>query len=197
MDHRPEGCIFESITNQRLISTYEGLAEAMEKGIILEAKAVLCTSSHDLIVDLPCAKGIIPREEGAIGVKEGNTRDIALISRVNKIVCFKVKELALGNDDELIAVLSRKDAQLQCIDKYISKLSPGDIIEARVTHLEQFGSFVDIGCGVPSLIPIDVMSVSRISHPSDRFTAGQLIKAVVTKNENGRIFLSHKELLGT
>lgn len=197
MDHRPEGCIFESITNQRLISTYEGLAEAMEKGIILEAKAVLCTSSHDLIVDLPCAKGIIPREEGAIGVKEGNTRDIALISRVNKIVCFKVKELALGNDDELIAVLSRKDAQLQCIDKYISKLSPGDIIEARVTHLEQFGSFVDIGCGVPSLIPIDVMSVSRISHPSDRFAAGQLIKAVVTKNENGRIFLSHKELLGT
>lgn len=197
MDHRPEGCIFESITNQRLISTYEGLAEAMDKGIILEAKAVLCTSSHDLIVDLPCAKGIIPREEGAIGVKEGNTRDIALISRVNKIVCFKVKELALRNDDELIAVLSRKDAQLQCIDKYISKLSPGDIIEARVTHLEQFGSFVDIGCGVPSLIPIDVMSVSRISHPSDRFTAGQLIKAVVTKNENGRIFLSHKELLGT
>ena len=102
MNYRPEGCIFESITNQRLISSYEGLAEAMEKGIILEAKAVLCTSSHDLIVELPCAKGVIPREEGAIGVKEGNTRDIAIISRVNKIVCFKVKELTLGVNDELI-----------------------------------------------------------------------------------------------
>lgn len=197
MYYRPEGCIFESITNQRLISSYEGLAEAMEKGIILEAKAVLCTSSHDLIVELPCAKGVIPREEGAIGVKEGNTRDIAIISRVNKIVCFKVKELTLGVNDELIAVLSRKDAQLQCTEEYISGLSSGDIIEARVTHLEQFGSFVDIGCGIPSLIPIDVMSVSRISHPSDRFTTGQLIRAVVIQNEKGRVFLSHKELLGT
>ena len=78
MDYRPEGCIFSTESNQRMISSYEGLAEAMEKGIILEAKAVLCTSTHDLIVELPCAKGIIPREEGAIGVKEGNTRDIAL-----------------------------------------------------------------------------------------------------------------------
>ncbi len=197
MDYRPEGCIFNSVSNQRLISSYEGLAEAMEKGIILEAKAILCTSAHELIVELPCAKGIIPREEGAIGVKEGITRDIALISRVNKIVCFKVKELALDDNDELIAKLSRKDAQLQCENDYISKFSSGEIIEARVTHLEQFGSFVDIGCGIPSLIPIDVMSVSRISHPSDRFSTGQLIKAVVKGNDNGRIYLSHKELLGT
>ena len=60
MDYRPEGCIFNSVSNQRLISSYEGLAEAMEKGIILEAKAILCTSAHELIVELPCAKGIIP-----------------------------------------------------------------------------------------------------------------------------------------
>ena len=54
MDYRPEGCIFSTESNQRMISSYEGLAEAMEKGIILEAKAVLCTSTHDLIVELPC-----------------------------------------------------------------------------------------------------------------------------------------------
>ena len=76
-------------------------------------------------------------------------------------------------------------------------LKSGDVIEAKVTHLEQFGCFVDIGCGVPSLIPIDAISVSRISHPSDRFHTGQFIKAVVRTNENGRICLTHKELLGT
>ena len=197
MNYRPEGCIYDSPRNQRYISSREGLSEAMNSGIILEARVRLCTSSHDLIIDLPCAKGIIPRKEGAIGVKEGNTRDIALISRVNRIVCFKITELILGENDELTAILSRREAQLECVNNYISALSAGDIIEARVTHLEKFGSFVDIGCGIPSLIPIDTMSVSRISHPSDRFTAGQLIKAVVTGRENGRIFLSHKELLGT
>jgi ribosomal protein S1 len=148
-------------------------------------------------VELPCARGIIPREEGAIGIAEGKTRDIALISRVNKIVCFKVTELELTENGELEAKLSRKAAQKECEKNFVSKLESGDIIDARISHMEKFGSFVDIGCGIPSLVPIDTMSVSRISHPTDRFRAGQLIKVVVKSVENGRIFLTHKELLGT
>lgn len=51
---------------------------------------------------------------------------------------------------------------------------------------------------MPSLIPIDCISVSRISHPSDRFYPGQDIHAIVTGvDPAGRISLSHKELLGT
>lgn len=197
MEFRPEGCLFDTPSNQRYISSPEGLSEAMEKGIILEARAVLCTGSHDLIVELPCARGIIPRTEGAIGIEEGKTRDIALISRVNKIVCFKVTELYLSESGELEAKLSRKGAQLECKRRYVSQLSGGDIVEAKVSHMEKFGSFVDIGCGIPSLIPIDAMSVSRISYPTDRFHVGQMIKVIVKGVENGRIFLSHKELLGT
>ena len=197
MNFRPEGCLYALPSNQRYISSAEGLAEAMEKGVILEAKAILCTSSHDLIVDLPCAKGIIPREEGAIGISEGKTRDIAIISRVNKIVCFKITELELTETGELEAKLSRKAAQTDCENNFVSKLKSGDIIDARISHMEKFGSFVDIGCGIPSLIPIDAMSVSRISHPTDRFINGQLIKVIVKGTENRRIFLTHKELLGT
>lgn len=197
MEFRPEGCLFDTPSNQRYISSAEGLAEAMEKGIILEARAMLCTGAHDLMIDLPCARGIIPREEGAIGIAEGKTRDIALISRVNKIVCFKVTELDLTDSGELEARLSRKAAQLECENNMISKLRPGDIIDARISHMEKFGSFVDIGCGIPSLVPIDTMSVSRISHPTDRFRTGQLIRVIVKGTENGMIFLTHKELLGT
>lgn len=81
--------------------------------------------------------------------------------------------------------------------QYIENLSPGDIVPAKVTHLEQFGCFVDIGCGIPSLIPIDAVSVSRISHPSDRFYPGQDIKVIIKGIDSDRIWLSHKELLGT
>lgn len=197
MIYKPEGCIYETVSNQKYISSSEGLREAMEKGVILEAKAVLCTNSHDLIIDLPYAKGIISREEGALGITEGTTRDIALISRVNKYVCFKVKAIKLDENGFLTAHLSRKDAQEECLKEYVSKLRSGDIINARITHFEKFGSFVDIGCGIPSLLPIDTMSVSRISHPSDRFKVGQMIKAVVKANDNNKIFLTHKELLGT
>ena len=197
MDFRPEGCIFDTALNQHYISSAEGLAEACQNGAIVEARAAVCNSSHDLVIELPCGKGIIPRIEGALGIAEGKTRDIALISRVNKIVCFKVMEVRTDSNGDISAILSRRSAQRQCLDEYISELHSGDIIEAKVTHHEHFGSFVDIGCGIPSLIPIDAISVSRISHPSDRFSIGQMIKAVVRSNENGRIFLTHKELLGS
>jgi small subunit ribosomal protein S1 len=197
MIFKPEGCIFDTASNQKYISSAEGLREAMDKGIILEAKAILCTNSHDLIVDLPCAKGIICREEGALGISEGTTRDIALISRVNKYVCFKITSLQLDESGKLSVSLSRRAAQEQCVREYISKLKPGDIIDAHITHFEKFGSFVDISCGIPSLLPIDTMSVSRISHPSDRFRIGQNIKAIVKANDKNKVFLTHKELLGT
>ena len=73
------------------------------------------------------------------------------------------------------------------------------MIPARVTHLEPFGAFVDAGCGVPSLIGIENLSVSRICHPGDRLTVGQSILAAVrtVEPENRRISLTHRELLGT
>jgi small subunit ribosomal protein S1 len=73
------------------------------------------------------------------------------------------------------------------------------VIRARVTHLESFGAFVDIGCGIPSLLSVDSISVSRISHPRDRLYNGQMIWAVVKNIDRGtgRIFVSTKELLGT
>lgn len=194
---KPEGCLFASAENRYYISSLEGLNKAIEKNETLEARASICDSEHNLIVELPCMKGIIKREEGAVGISEGYTRDIALISRVNKYVCFKVISIETDENGEKYAVLSRKKAQQECQRKYIKTLSAGDIIDARVTHLEQFGCFVDIGCGIPSLIPIDTISVSRISHPSDRFVNGQDIRVIVKSNENGRICLTHKELLGT
>ncbi len=196
-NYLPEGCIVSSPENIRLISSSAGLHEAMAAGKILECRALLCDNEHNIIVDLPCMKGIIPRIEGAIGINEGKTRDIALISKVNKPVCFKVISITSDETGTETAILSRRIVQEECWKNYIEKLSSGDIIPARVTHLEQFGCFVDIGCGIPSLIPIDAVSVSRISHPSDRFTAGQDIRVIIKGVDSDRVWLSHKELLGT
>ena len=75
---------------------------------------------------------------------------------------------------------------------------PGDIIPTRITHLESFGAFVDIGCGITSLLSIDSISVSRISHPSVRLAVGDLIHTVVKSiDQKGRIYVSERELLGS
>lgn len=194
----PEGYLFGTKENASYFESFMTLDKALCEQRILEAKAILCDSQHNLIVDLGCIKGFIPKEEGAVGIDCGKTKDIAVISKVGKPVAFKIKYFTKDESGNPLAVLSRKAAQKECQDNYINSLSSGDIINAKVTHLEHFGAFVDIGCGIPSLIPIDMISVSRISHPSDRFTVGDNIKAVVKNiDEFKRVYLSHKELLGT
>ncbi len=193
----PEGSLMDSPQNLCAIRSETALREAMQTGQRLEARVRVCDGSHNLHVDLPCMKGLIPRTEGALGISEGTVRDIALISRVNKPVCFSVMRIEHDENGMPLAVLSRRVQQEQCRDGYIRHLRAGDVIPARVTHLAPFGCFVDIGCGVPSLIPIDAISVSRISHPADRFQVGQEIRVMVKGFENGRVLLTHKELLGT
>ena len=193
----PEGSLLDSPQNAASLGSEAALREAMQTGQRLEARVRVCDGSHNLHVDLPCMRGLIPRTEGALGISEGTTRDIALISRVNKPVCFSVLRIEHDAEGNPVAVLSRRLQQEHCRDGYISRLRAGDVIPARVTHLAPFGCFVDIGCGVPSLIPIDAISVSRISHPADRFRVGQEIRVMVKGFENGRVLLTHKELLGT
>ena len=195
-DYLPEGKRMDTVENRAAIGSAEGLRSAMERGDILEARAVLCDHEHNLKVGLPCMRGVIPREEGALGIREGSVRDIAVISRVGRPVCFTVKEI-LRQGDEMTAVLSRADAQQKCADNYIGTLSVGDVIPARVTHLEPFGAFCDIGCGLVALMPIDAISVSRIEHPDERFSVGMDIYAVIKSITDNRVTLSHKELLGT
>ncbi|MDR1117613.1 MAG: S1 RNA-binding domain-containing protein [Oscillospiraceae bacterium] len=180
--------------NTEYISSPEGLKRAALNDSILEARAVRCDAAKNLIVELGGCTGIIPRNETAIGAESGELRDIAIISQVGKPVCFKVTGF-----ENNTAVLSRRAAQEEALETYMATLQNGDILGARVTHLEPFGAFVDIGCGLISLIGIENISISRISHPSDRFEVGQEIFAAVLSvdRETRRVSLTHRELLGT
>ena len=196
--YAPEGRLCDTAENRKWLSSPVNLTEASAKEIILEATALMCDAEHNIIVDLGCMKGIIPRIEGAIGIEQGTVRDIALISRVGKSVCFTVKQIRTDSSGRLYAELSRKNAQEKCIKEYLSLKTPGSVIDARKTHLETFGAFCDIGCGLVALLPIDAISISRIAHPKDRFSVGEDIKAIIKTVDNSfRITLSHKELLGT
>ncbi len=194
---KPEGQLISTEENKKYLSGTFALHDAFYAEAILEGRVIRCDSEHNLHIDLGCMKGIIPRTEGALGIEEGTVRDIALISRVNKPVAFIITGFRTENG-ETTAILSRRRVQAECLQSYISRLKPGDVIPATVSHIEGFGVFCDIGAGISALMPIDSISVSRIPHPSARFSTGQSIFAVVKSiDEAGRITLSHKELLGT
>lgn len=196
--YRPEGFVSAGADIREYYYSQNTLEKAAATGKILEARTTLCDSEFSLHVDLGSMKGKIPKSEAVYNVSGEEVKDIAVITRVGKIVCFKVIGFEVQGE-ETVAILSRREAQRDCLENHLMQLLPGDVIDARITHLEPFGAFVDIGCGVISLLSIDCISVSRISHPRDRFYAGMPIKAIIKSidREHSRIYVSHKELLGT
>lgn len=195
----PEGRLYDNNPElKKYLQNLESLNAAKKDKIILEAPCIKCDADHNMIIDLGFTKGIIKRKNGAIGIAENETRDVAIIARTGKAVQFIVLNTECSEYSEDITVeLSRIDAQKICNDQYVSKLKPGDIIPARVTHCEQYGAFIDIGAGIPSMIPISDISISRINHAGNRFAKNDDIYVVISKIENNRIFTSHRELLGT
>jgi small subunit ribosomal protein S1 len=194
----PEGCLLNTPENQEYISSISGLERAFVEGKILESTVSFCDSSFRLHIELNGVLGIMDKEE-ALFCREGeHSKDIAIITRVGKPIAFKVIGFRRENGI-IVAVLSRRKAQEECHNEYLSTLRGGDILRARVTHLESFGAFVDVGCGLSSLLTVDSISVSRISHPRDRLCVGEEIYVVVKSRDenNGRLYVSMKELLGT
>lgn len=198
MSYKPEGYRIGEVENNELLSTMAGLERALERQKTVEAVALLCDSDLTLHFDLGGVHAIMPRNEVQYEHDGKETKDIAILTRVGKPTCFKILGFRRDKSNEVYAVLSRKAAQRECYYQFIDALSPGDILPARITHLESFGAFVDIGCGIISLLPIDAISVSRIAHPRDRFQTGERIWVVVKNiDHDGRIYVTQRELLGT
>ena len=194
----PEGTRINTPQNREILSSPLGLERAMNNGTIVEGRVTLCDNRLRLHVDLGCAEGIVEPED-AVYCRAGEERkDIAILTRVGKPIAFRILSVE-HRDGRLIARLSRRLAQQSCVNHYLSCIRVGDILPARVTHMEPFGAFLDIGCGVSSLLSVDCISVSRISHPKDRLTCGDELYVVVKSidRQSGRIYVSLRELLGT
>lgn len=195
----PENILFppEGLTPQPAFSV-SSLRDAMEHGDVLEAVAQRCDPQQNLRLSLGPVTGILPRAEALSPWISGAEREISIISKVGKRICFTVTSLESDEKGAPVAHLSRRIPQEQALEALL-KLPPGAVVTAKVTHLAPFGAFLDVGRGVVAMLPIEQISVARISHPKDRFQVGQKILAAVLSadQKKRRLTMTHKELLGT
>lgn len=177
------------------------LLKAFRNNQALEAQCVLADSKFNLYVDLGCGiRGFIPREEVSISCgADSLPKPSACISQVNKTVQFKVKKLEEDNSGEIKVLLSRKEAQQDALHWMEENVYEGMVLKGIVRNMEQYGAFIDVGAGITGLLHIENISVARIRHPRDRFFAGERVEVLVKQfnRDEGRLFLSYKELLGT
>ena len=174
------------------------LRTAMANREILQSTALAFDTSRQLRFELGGVKAVMPFAQCADGAESGAVRDIAVLTRVGRPTCFIIEALQTDENGQPYYLLSRAEAQRMCKAEYLDALIPGDILPCAVTHIEPFGAFCDVGCGISALLPIDCMSVSRISSPADRVSVGQqILCALKNRDVQGRFVLTIRELLGT
>lgn len=92
--------------------------------------------------------------------------------------------------EELPAPLTR-----QAIVK-LSDIKPGTIMRGTVRNITDFGAFVDIGIKTAGLIHISELSRTRVKHPLDVISVGDILNVMVISvdEKRGRIGLSLKQV---
>ena len=174
------------------------LRAAMASREILQSTALAFDTQRQLRFELGGCRAVMPFGQCADGADTGSVRDIAVLTRVGRPTCFVIEGIDTDENGQTVYRLSRAEAQRMCKAEYLDQLQPGDILPCIVTHIEPFGAFCDVGCGISALLPIDCMSVSRISSPADRVSVGQqILCAIKSRDAQGRFVLTIRELLGT
>lgn len=176
----------------------EELYHCITTGEVLQSTALAFDTERRLRFELGGQRAYMPFEECVDVGPQEEIKDIAVLTRVGRPTCFVITGTEVDENGEEVFLLSRSLAQRLCRRQYLDILEAGSVIPCTVTHIENFGAFCDIGCGIAALLPIDCLSVSRISSPADRVQVGQqLLCAIKNRDPQGRIVLTLRELLGT
>ena len=101
-----------------------------------------------------------------------------LMNKPQKFLCVKLDKLR-GN-----IVVSRKAVLAKTRDKelenILSKIKEGDIVDAQVKSVLDWGAFLDLN-GADALLHVTDLSYSRVNKPSDLLSIGQSIKVKIIK----------------
>ena len=117
---------------------------------------------------------------------------------INKIIDATGVKIDI-EDDGRVCIYSNDgengEKALKMIDAIAKDPEVGQIYEAKVTRLMNFGAFVDIGGGKEGLLHISKISNKRVEKVEDVLSVGDEIKVKVYEiDSQGRINLSMKDL---
>ncbi|MEM0915189.1 MAG: S1 RNA-binding domain-containing protein [Planctomycetota bacterium] len=101
----------------------------------------------------------------------------------------KSKRVILSRKDHLIATREQAKA------KAMENLQVGDVLDAKISRIMDYGAFADIG-GVDGLIHVSDLAHAHVKNPADIVKVGQEVKVKVLKidPEKGRIALGVKQV---
>jgi small subunit ribosomal protein S1 len=176
-------------------ATWRTARQAMDRGYVLELPVTGCNHGG-VLVGWNGLQGFVPASHlmNLPPSADEGERYNALQGLIGTRLCLKIIEL---DPDEQRFVLSERASHIDedRRQETLDALSPGDILQGRVSNLCSFGAFVDLG-GLEGLVHVSELSWGRVGHPGDVLEQGQLVDVYVlnVERERERVGLSIKRL---
>lgn len=164
------------------------LEEAFEKKEIITGKIVRRIKGGYMIEAL-FHQGFLPNSLSEINMKDGD-------KFIGQEVQLMIKDIQLDKDKKSKKItFSRKDITLQKEEKEFAELAIGDVVEAEVTDILDFGLSVKIG-HLRGFVHISEVSWKKLDKLTDEYKKGDIIKGQIIslEAEKKNIKLSIKAL---
>lgn len=124
-------------------------------------------------------------------------RDLDASTLLGQTIVCEVMEIDRRKDR---VVLSRRRIEegerLQALSETVGSLQPGTKMKGKVTRIEPFGAFVNIGNGVEGLVHVSQISRQRVEKVDEVLKVGQDVDVMVLEIKEGgkKIGLGMKQL---
>jgi small subunit ribosomal protein S1 len=174
-------------------SNKQAVRDAFDNGVPIDGK-ITGFNKGGLVVNLGGLRAFCPMSQIELGFCAEPE------SYAGKTESFKILELKNGGRNIVVSRRAILDEEAAAAGKILrKKLSVGDEIKGRITRIERFGAFVDIG-GVEGLVHVSEISHTRVNDPKSVLKTNDEIDVKILNMENlgkdkERISLSMKALL--
>lgn len=164
--------------------------EELEVGSLVKG-TVIGLNKGGLELRLGSARAFLPASQVALE----HVEDLAAFAGM-QLLC-EVLEIDRAKKRVVVsrrAVLERERRSSR--EKAAERLAPGATVRGRVTRIESYGAFLDLGGGVEGLLHVSNLAHRRVEHPEELLALGQELEVAVLSVEEGgkRIGLSRKAL---
>lgn len=181
------------LTKSLKSSSRQAIRDAFENDVPIDGR-VTGFNKGGLVVNLGGTRAFCPMSQIEIGFCSEPE------SYAGKTVSFKILELKNGGRNIVVSRRAILHEEAKIAGKALREtLSVGDKLKGKITRLERFGAFVDIG-GVEGLVHVSEISHTRVNDPKSVLNSGADIEVKILSMENlggakERISLSMKALL--
>ncbi len=158
------------------MATLEMLAEARASGIPVEG-LVLSVNKGGLEVAIGDIRAFCPVSQIDVRFVE-NPEHLIGEKHLFKAIEVRGKKVVVSRRALLEEELKARAAETR------KSLAEGKVVRGKVTHLRDFGAFVDLG-GIEGMIPVSEISHVRIARPSEVLKSGDEVEVEVLRIEAG------------